>query len=361
MTFEQNNNQPNLLIPPVELADLWAKILKLDDVDQNISFFDAGGTSLDAVELLEEIKLKFNLEVGLDVLFRAPILSEFQHEISFLNPEPVKSGKRFKPLEIHDSAQSFFAIAHTCTLGETTSTYYFEGIYNQIHESDKILNRETITAVVNECVEDIRILNGRRPVLLQGYCHGGWLTLAVAQRLHELGENVAYMGLVEVYPRRRFFKGGQFAEFFGEWVNTFRCLLRDGRFRTCLLLSKNLVSNEIWRQLAKRLKVDDTPGTGFQRRLRHVANIEAYRNFEREVFWKGWNKPVTLYIQTEETGDRKIQKALHGYDKVFRAGYDVVKVAGDHNSIRHSRGSESLSANVQNQLNKSGWESDKTA
>jgi amino acid adenylation domain-containing protein len=60
---------------PGRVAGAWKRMLGLLDLDEGTSFFDCGGDSLMAVELVEGIKAEFGIEYPLSSFLRAPTVS----------------------------------------------------------------------------------------------------------------------------------------------------------------------------------------------------------------------------------------------------------------------------------------------
>lgn len=79
-----DNRRPELITPfvaprnPVEedLAAIWAEVLSLDDVGVLDSFFDLGGHSLAASQIISRVLRKFQLEIPLKRLFESPTVAE---------------------------------------------------------------------------------------------------------------------------------------------------------------------------------------------------------------------------------------------------------------------------------------------
>ncbi len=57
------------------LAAIWAELLKVDQVSRHDNFFELGGHSLLVVKLVLEIKQQFEVELVLQDVFMAPVLS----------------------------------------------------------------------------------------------------------------------------------------------------------------------------------------------------------------------------------------------------------------------------------------------
>jgi amino acid adenylation domain-containing protein len=59
------------------LAGIWAEVLKVERVGIHDNFFQLGGHSLLATQLISRLRATFNLEVPLQMVFRAPSVSAF--------------------------------------------------------------------------------------------------------------------------------------------------------------------------------------------------------------------------------------------------------------------------------------------
>jgi acyl carrier protein len=59
------------------LARLWAEVLKLESVGRHDNFFDLGGHSLRATQLLSRVRAAFRVDIPLRRLFEIPTLTGF--------------------------------------------------------------------------------------------------------------------------------------------------------------------------------------------------------------------------------------------------------------------------------------------
>ena len=66
------------------LADLWRSLLELDDVSPDTNFFEAGGQSLLAVELVHLISKQLGIETNVPEVFRHPTLAELDEHLTRL-------------------------------------------------------------------------------------------------------------------------------------------------------------------------------------------------------------------------------------------------------------------------------------
>jgi acyl carrier protein len=58
------------------LVEIWAEVLKLDKIGVHDNFFDIGGHSLKATQVISRIRETFRMDLSLRVLFEAPTVAE---------------------------------------------------------------------------------------------------------------------------------------------------------------------------------------------------------------------------------------------------------------------------------------------
>jgi acyl carrier protein len=64
-----------------ELADIWAELLKLDEVGVHDNFFELGGHSLLATQVVSRIRKALNCELPLRSLFESPTIAQLAEKI----------------------------------------------------------------------------------------------------------------------------------------------------------------------------------------------------------------------------------------------------------------------------------------
>jgi acyl carrier protein len=63
------------------IAEIWAEVLKLDKLGIDDNFFDLGGHSLKATQVISRVRQTFRMDLPLRVLFEAPTLAEFTSRV----------------------------------------------------------------------------------------------------------------------------------------------------------------------------------------------------------------------------------------------------------------------------------------
>jgi amino acid adenylation domain-containing protein len=95
-------HRPNLATPFVKpesplqrkVAAIWGEVLKVDAVGLDDSFFDLGGHSLVAVQILARINVNLGLELPLSAIFEHPSVRKLSTEIDSTRPIRNASGSR---------------------------------------------------------------------------------------------------------------------------------------------------------------------------------------------------------------------------------------------------------------------------
>jgi acyl carrier protein len=74
------------------LAEIWTDVLRLERVGVNDNFFEAGGNSLLAAQIIRRIHAAFQVEVPLRSLFEAPTIATLAAVINTLTASPSHRG-----------------------------------------------------------------------------------------------------------------------------------------------------------------------------------------------------------------------------------------------------------------------------
>ncbi|MEM7334079.1 MAG: amino acid adenylation domain-containing protein [Chloroflexota bacterium] len=69
-----------------EIALIWSSVLGMPQISVFDNFFELGGHSLLATRVISRLRDKFNVDIPLQAIFRAPTVAEMAHEINSLEP-----------------------------------------------------------------------------------------------------------------------------------------------------------------------------------------------------------------------------------------------------------------------------------
>lgn len=186
------------------LANIWARVLKVERVGIHDDFFDLGGHSLLAVRVIAEFERLSNKRLPLALLLRAPTIAGLAELLGDDSPEP--SGSSLVPIEASGSKPPLFLVHEgdgkvmlykrlARHLGPGQPIY---GLQSQGLKGDGLVHR-TVEDMASHYIQEVRSVQARGPYYLGGYCLGGTIALEMAQQLTTEGERVALVAMVDTY------------------------------------------------------------------------------------------------------------------------------------------------------------------
>ena len=188
---------------PVEktLAGIWRELLGVEAVGLEDDFFELGGHSLLAVKLFAEIERTFARKLPLSTLFQATTLGRLADVLARSSPETPAS-----------------ALAVLQPRGSRPPLFLVHGVYGDVLEYRDLVSRldpdqpvygieaphgdgeavlRTIEQLASGYLQELRRQQPAGPYFLCGYCWAGALTFEMARQLHEAGEDVALVALID--------------------------------------------------------------------------------------------------------------------------------------------------------------------
>lgn len=187
------------------LAGIWQELLKLNKVSVKDSFFDLGGQSLLAVRLFNRIENEFGRRFPLAVLFRAPTIDQLARKLTAYE-DTASEWPSLVPIQPHGSKTPIFLVhgaggnvlLYRALTKRLEPDYPVYGLQSQgLDGHSKPL--QTIEAMADRYLQEIRTIQPVGPYLLGGYCLGGSVAYEMAQHLVAGGEKVAMVAMFDTY------------------------------------------------------------------------------------------------------------------------------------------------------------------
>lgn len=212
-------------IGPVEtaIAEIWTEVLGRERVGRHDNFFDLGGHSLRAVQLLVKINSSFDRKLPLTTIYDAPTVAGLG---SILNSD---TEPEFSPLVSLRPGKTFPALFIVCGAGGNAMELAVPAGYisgdRQIYGLQEIwldsvsAPHERIEDMAKYYLQHIRKLQPQGPYLLAGLSFGGLVALEIAQNLRANGEDVALLALFDTRPHPRFMPLGFLLEHWKQRVH----------------------------------------------------------------------------------------------------------------------------------------------
>ncbi|WP_449657896.1 amino acid adenylation domain-containing protein [Streptomyces chrestomyceticus] len=188
------------------LCGLFAEVLGLTGTGIDDDFFDLGGDSLAAIRLVRRIREAAGVELSVSDLFAAPTVSRLMDRLrlgvrgdAFDVLLPLRESGGLPPLFcVHPAGGLSWAYTGLLRhLGPDRPVYGLQ--------ARGLARPETYPTSMDELVTDyVRQLRSVRPTgpyHLLGWSFGGLAAHAIAVRLQAEGEKVAFLALLDSYPR----------------------------------------------------------------------------------------------------------------------------------------------------------------
>ncbi len=187
-----------------QLAAMWSEVLGVGRIGLHDNFFDVGGHSLLAVQLIARIQKVVDGPLALMELFQFPTLAtlaaHLEGERRDLSPEILllREGGHAPPLFCFDPTGTHVQAYRPLALSMANERPVY-GL-SLSHLFTMRWQDVTIQQLAEQQARLIRERQPKGPYHLLGWSNGGVLALAVARLLERAGESVAFLGLLDTQP-----------------------------------------------------------------------------------------------------------------------------------------------------------------
>lgn len=187
-----------------EIASLWKELLSVDDVSVGDNFFQLGGDSFMASRLVVGIREKFGKELSLARLLSAPTIEACAAFIDGAQPKIAELPRGVIPLKAgSDSLPPLFLVppasgSPACYMVLANAIQCDRAVYG--FEAPGLAGGSTVKsfkAQASKYVEALGVIQPRGPYYLAGWSLGGPVAFEMACQLRDVGQEVAYLGMID--------------------------------------------------------------------------------------------------------------------------------------------------------------------
>lgn len=207
---ESHRRQGRKPLPGIEttLSEIFARVLGVDEVNADDDFFALGGHSLLAMQLAAALETQFKTPVSVGKVIVSSSVERLaralfdeqagaERRAGFGEVLRLRSGDGEPLICIHPA--SGFSWQFSVLTRYLESDCPVIGLQSP-RPNGVIATCDSMEEVCGRHLETIREIQPRGPYRLLGYSLGGVVAQAVAARLVDEGERVAFLGLLDTYP-----------------------------------------------------------------------------------------------------------------------------------------------------------------
>ena len=183
------------------LVFIWERLLRQNPIGIQDNFFECGGHSLKAIELIKLIYDEFKLDIGIYELFKYPTI---EHLSTLLE----QKGSYVEDELIHLSDQKQNNIIF-CIASILSDPFEFEALANCLTEYQLIAlnisklneNAPSLTELIEHCIEHMVPYFKTHCVRIIGYSAGARLGHAIVKELEKRNHNVHELVVLDSVPK----------------------------------------------------------------------------------------------------------------------------------------------------------------
>ena len=328
----QKNEEPTGVLEE-QLAEIWGRALRRQDIGRHDNFFMLGGDSLQAVEVFLEIEQEMGFRLPRSILFEAGSIAE----IARLLKHNDHTGCVI-PVQPEGARQPFF-----CVHGQDGGVIVFRELAELLGKNQPFygiqspsldgasLAIDSMEELAKFYVDQIREVQAVGPYRLGGYSMGGRIALAMAARLQEIGEQVEILALLDTYSGVGH-KNRRLAARISSNMQHFRSATSSGKTAYFRLKLKRLQTNlrhalsRPYRAAVLRWYRAGNGTAPQNSRLTTYINNRLNRRYRPQKYAGN-----TVLVRVD---DQNLHTDVHaGWHKLLTGSFDVHTISGQHLTI----------------------------
>lgn len=331
----------------------WEQVLKRELENVNEDFFQIGGHSLLAVDLLSKLENHFKINLPLSTLFEFPTIEMLSSHIEHCKKEENKGQSKCLVKIKEGDPQKVLLFIH----GVGLNPLEINTLVNNLDEDQTIWGLQSpsildstlaplssIEQIAQVYIEQIRMAGLQGPYHLMGNSLGGLIAFEMAKQFIKMGDQVQFLGMIDTIafntdaaPKGFFNKVSRL--FKRLWYEV-KFIVRDPGFYLSYRKKYLLEKRDNWR--ARHQKTTDLFS-----RIKEIENVnmEAWKNYVHEPV----DVNITLFLANRRTFFVEDFKTF-GWTP-FAKEINVIRMPGEHaNMLKPPHGAEFTKA-LQNILN----------
>jgi len=364
LPMPNSQGSKRLLVPPSniieqEVQNIWQTALNNNQIDITDNFFDLGGNSLIAIQVMIQIEKKLGYHLPLATLFEAPTIQQLCTLVSKTKEATIwKSLVAIKPQG--DNPPLY--IVH----GTGLTVMVFNTLANNLANNQPVYGLQArglngtdepytnMQEIASYYVNEILFHNPNGPYMLAGYSFGGIVAFEICKQIKALGKEVKMLAMFDTYADNS-------DNFLSKEQRLFKKIKRQ--FPKALFFVKSFLNNPSttlqYQQLVIKNKLKDIL---VAKGLLQKAVTDEEKHLYADKINAAHEKAYNAYRLTPYEGSIdlfKVNKRVYylddpitlGWKKIAGKGVNVHVVEGDHKTFMYSPYAEELAKKLQACIN----------
>jgi len=328
--------------------------LKVDQISIHDDFFDLGGHSLVAVELLSTIYQSTGVKL--------PITSLFQNATIYKQAQLLEKSIQLTqnkwtslvPIKPEGKKQPIYLVH-----GGGLHVLFYQSLVKKLDEDQPIyalqargLDGETepldtIESMATHYINEILDQNPIGPYHLAGYSLGGLIAYEMAKQLKEMGKEVGIVALFDAVAKDNWSEEGKFEKFLKKTGYNFSILMKKP---IDTINYKSTILKRRYQHLVGKVRVayQDTETQSVEEGLLPYGKIVYEKSIE--AFWKYELTPCNFSVLLFKAKDQMFylkDPEYNGWKPYALGGVEVFEVAGNHHNLFDGSGTDRIAAILQ--------------
>jgi thioesterase domain-containing protein/acyl carrier protein len=320
------------------VAEIWAAVLGVQEIDQSADFFDLGGHSLLAVRLLARVEAEFGIRISVSALFSASKIGAFTKLIE-RSDKCEFDFRQVVRLQPEGSKPALFAINNTGIYGTLSKRLGGDQPATALQLFDPSFPRGSMPGSIKEIAEQyvqlIRDLQPAGPYALIGWCRGGVIAFETARQMAAAGESISQLIVIDTWVPGYYRRLGPLNSVLAKYAYRWQLVERDWNEvrRGHRTVREFVAARTVFNRLLGRRPADAASEPEYLSAERYDEWLLAYLErllcaYEPEPF----RGPMTVFRSAGEPAGRFLDSKM-GWNEFATEGVELVVVPGDHFSI----------------------------
>ncbi len=332
--------EPPRTVIEKKLSEFWQEVLKVDQISIHDDFFDLGGHSLVAVELLAAIYKETAIKLPITSLFQNATIHKQAKLLSQTSNLSEKNWTSLVPIKQTGKKPPLYLIH-----GGGLHVLFYQSLVRHMDEDQPIFALQakgldgtsepldTIEAMATHYINEILDQNPNGPFHLAGYSLGGLIAYEMAKQLKEMGKEIGMVALFDAVAKDEWTDQNKFDKFLKKTSYNFSILLKKPI--ETISYKSNILKQKYQHILGKvKVAYQDTASQELSEGLLPYGKIVYEKSIE--AFWKYKLNPSDISILLFKAKDQMFylkDPAYNGWREYALGGVQVYEVAGNHHNM----------------------------